>query len=107
MYRVLHLKKVFSTRGEIFAKGCYLKYGASEYVYAFTDIAHLQKTLVRGTHHNIHTASLTFLLVSGEHIKIHSTGDEIMIQFADALGVAYAKFRQHEMIEQFKKGEKI
>jgi hypothetical protein len=46
-------------------------------------------------------------LVSGEPIKIHSNGDEIMLQFADALGVAYAQFRQHDIIEQFKKGEKI
>jgi hypothetical protein len=107
IYRILHLKKVFSTRGEIFAKGFYLKYGASEYVYPFTDIAHLQKALIRGTHHNIHTVSLTLFLVSGEQITIHSNGDEVMVQFADALGGAYAQFKQHEVMEQFKRGEKI
>ncbi|MDR0859582.1 MAG: hypothetical protein LBO09_00965 [Candidatus Peribacteria bacterium] len=70
IYRVDHLIKLFSTHAEVFAKGFYLKHRNKEYAYAFTDIVHLQKTLVKGTNNQINSVGLTLSLTAGETVKI-------------------------------------
>jgi hypothetical protein len=106
-YRIRHLCNALATKGEIFAQGMSLKYHSQTYTYAFTDIQHLQKTFIRGSNHTIQTVILTLWLPSGEKITINGSGNEIIIPFADALSLAYAHFKEQNVIAQFQKGKKI
>ncbi|MDR2541197.1 MAG: hypothetical protein LBD11_05540 [Candidatus Peribacteria bacterium] len=73
IYRIYHLRTVFSIQAEVFAKGFYLKHGSKEYAYEFKDIIHLQKAFFRGGNNQINSVLLVLHLASGEQIKINET----------------------------------
>jgi hypothetical protein len=72
-YYGCYLKKIFTTRAELFVKGFYLKHGSKEYAYAFKDISHLQKAFFYGTHHQLTAIQLVMEVSSGERVAIHES----------------------------------
>lgn len=104
---ILHIKHLFQTQGEVYDKGFYLKQGSKEHAYTFKQMQRLQKVFLKGANNTITTVMLVLMLETGEEININGSGNELMIQFSDALSLQYAQSKKSSYSESFKKGEKL